>query len=270
MTDIDYLLEGDPREKIRWRRKDDVFGDPIYGSRAMVAQLELTDRLAIERFGPHSGFEVFQCAFNTDVEQSAGTHDFDKCVDGFVAGRVPIDVQRRFLRGPCMWWGWFRVPPTFSLHFHGIASHGYDTPVGELVPGQIADYLAKPPRNGLAGHALDPTWHPDPIPRFNYEQWKDKQMVDLSPAAVSQVADKAVQQLLGHKLTLSDGTEVPVSQALRRAAQMPDNLAAVRDSLQALIRASAGSTNQKVVNARNAVMAKLDEIDSQVGPVVDP
>jgi hypothetical protein len=51
---------------------------------------------------------------------------------------------------------------------------------------------------------------------------------------------------------------------------MPDNLAAVRDSLQALIRASAGSTNQKVVNARNAVMAKLDEIDSQVGPVVDP
>jgi hypothetical protein len=249
MTDIDYLLEGDPRERVTWQRKLDVWGDPVFGSRATIAQLEWTNTLCIDEFGG-LGFEVLQGGFNTDVPASAGTHDFDKCIDGFVAGK-PLDfTTQRFLRGRCLWFGWLRLPPKFGRHFHLCASHTYQTRVGAFVPGQINDYLATPPKDGLAGDTLDPTWHPDPILRFDYNQWKADQMAltEKEIAAVAQAsADKTVSKLLATKLTLSDGSEVTVGQALERAAKLPAQLEAA-------------------VPSRNAVMAKLDELDDQVGP----
>jgi hypothetical protein len=45
--------------------------------------------------------------------------------------------------------------------------------VGYLVPGQVTDYYAEPPRDGLASHAPDPSWHPDPIRAtiFDYDTY---------------------------------------------------------------------------------------------------
>lgn len=259
-NDIDYLLEGDPRETIRWQRKNDIWGDPIFGSRATVAQLEDTDQRCLAQFGV--GFEVMQGCFNTDVALSAGTHDFDRCVDGFIP-RVDWLVAQRFLRGPCRWFCWYRKPPTFSSHIHACASHTYDTRVGEFVPGQMADYVAKPPLDGLAGTTLDLTWHPDPILRFDYEQWKQDNM-ELSSEQITAIADKTVAKLLATELTLSDGTVVSFQQAQRRAAQYAPKLDAISAQVVDL-STSVASVKQKVNASRSEIMTKLGVIDDQVG-----
>jgi hypothetical protein len=265
--DIDYLLDGDPRETIRWQRKADVWGDPVVGSRATIAQLEDTDQKCIAKYG--HGVEILQGCFNTDVPASAGTHDFDRCVDMFIP-RVDWLESQRFLRSPCLWMAWFRQPPTFSSkHIHGVASHRFLTRVGEFVPGQMDDYLATPPRSGLKGHVVDSTWHPTPIVRFDYVQWKAEQMA-VSDADIAKIAaaaaDKAVTKILASEIVLSNGEKVTVQLALRRAAQMPDALDAAQLVLTNAVDVSGKSTNTKVVNSRNAIMAKLDEIDTQVGP----
>lgn len=258
--DIDYLLEGDPREKIRWRRKDDVWGDPVFGSRATIAQLEDTNEKCLKRWGV--GFEVLQGAYNSDVAASAGTHDFDKCIDGFIP-RVDWWASQRFLRFTCQQFAYYRQKwQGFSNHIHMCSSHTYKTQVGVWVPGQITDYYNH--AYGLAGlHApgSDTSPFPDPITRFNYDQWKTDKM-----AILDSDIDKIVNRLLNTELTLSDGTTATVQLALRRAAQMPTNLETTAKSINDVTVAQSKATNTKVTNSRAAIMAKLDELDSQVGP----
>lgn len=252
--DIDYLLEGDPRETIRWQRKLDIWGDPVFGSRATIAQLEDTNEKCLAEFGV--GFEVLQGAFNTDVEASAGTHDLDRCIDGFIP-RVDWLVSQRFVRGPCRWWGWYRKPPTFSSHLHLCASHPYDTRVGDFVPGQMDDYVAKPPLDGLAGTNLDLTWHPDPILRFDYEQWKAQHM-ELSQEQINAIADRSVSKLLATELALSDGTTVTVQQALRRSAQLPGQLSIATELHSGALATASSSIKAKVNSARDKVIAAVN------------
>lgn len=164
-----------PDRKVRWF-KDDVYGDPVIGSLRTIAHLDSTSLKAVRRFGVE--LEVLQGAYNTDVEQSAGTHDKDAAIDCFIPN-VAWKVAQKFLRA-CGWAAWWRYPPSFGNHIHMI-SLGYTLPVGIYVPGQVADYKAKPPRNGLAGHAVDPTWHPDDIDatEFDFREWeKEMTMLD--------------------------------------------------------------------------------------------
>ena len=64
--------------------------------------------------------------------------------------------------------------------------------VGIYVPGQIADYCAEPPRNGLSGHPTDRSWHPENIRAtiFDFDKWmedndmpspKEKSIITLLP-----------------------------------------------------------------------------------------
>jgi hypothetical protein len=113
---------------------------------------------------------IIQGCYNTTVDASAGTHDFDACLDVEIVGMSWFDAQR-FLRANG-WAAWVRVPPTFSYHIHMIALPPYKTNfvsrVGIYVPGQVTDYYAH--RSGLVGSAYDNTWHPDNIKNtiFNY------------------------------------------------------------------------------------------------------
>jgi hypothetical protein len=113
---------------------------------------------------------IIQGCYNTTVEASAGTHDFDACLDVEIVGMDWFEAQR-WLRSQG-WAAWVRVPPTFSYHIHMIALPPYKTNfvsrVGIYVPGQVTDYYAH--RSGLVGSAYDNTWHPDNIKNtiFNY------------------------------------------------------------------------------------------------------
>jgi len=107
------------------------------------------------------------------VAASAGTHDFDACLDVQIVGMGWFESQK-WLRKEG-WAAWVREPPTFSYHIHMISLPKYKLrwvyKVGQWVPGQVEDYYDH--RSGLVGSAPDYTWHPDSIRRtiFNYTLW---------------------------------------------------------------------------------------------------
>jgi hypothetical protein len=115
---------------------------------------------------------IIQGSFNTTVEVSAGTHDYDAVLDIEIVGMSWYDAQR-WLRSQG-WAAWVRTPAQgFSYHIHMISIPTYKqrwvARVGEYVPGQIDDYYAH--EDGLAGGGHDNTWFPSSIRNtiFNYK-----------------------------------------------------------------------------------------------------
>ncbi|WP_426243664.1 hypothetical protein [Nocardioides sp. LHG3406-4] len=128
---------------------------------------------------PGARLIVIQPPWNTGVPQSAGTHDMCSAFDVQIVGLGWWEAQR-FLRAHrwAAFYRWF-TPRLWSDHIH-MLSLGCPAPKGDLVAGQIADYQAKPPRNGMKGHALDDSWHPaDTRKTFNYDRWKRSQEDDM-------------------------------------------------------------------------------------------
>lgn len=110
--------------------------------------------------------QIIQPPYNTGFALSAGTHDKDAVLDVRITGMTWPQAQR-FLRAH-RWAAWVRTPAQgFSLHIHMVSVGCNLNMVGYLVPGQLADYRAH--KTGLAGHAPDNTWHPDPILPFKSE-----------------------------------------------------------------------------------------------------
>lgn len=202
MTDLAYLLEGDPDEKITWQGHATTGGRPVYGSRRTIAHLEHTEQLARQKFG--SSYVVFQGAYNSTVPASAGSHDRDAAIDGYIPGVDWWEMQR-FLR-ELGWAAWYRHTGSFAddLHIHMI-SLGYTAPVGDLIPSQVRDYYAH--RDGLASHAADDSWHPADIDStiFDYPAWKaaleddmpytEKQLADIVSKAVAEQLEPIKEQL---------------------------------------------------------------------------
>lgn len=118
---------------------------------------------------------IIQGCYNTGVELSAGTHDYDACLDVRIEG-MPYPEATSFLRRHG-WAAFYRQPPTFSAHIHMISLPPYQyrwvRRVGTYVPGQVADYYAKPPRDGLVSNNVDNSWHPANIRDtiFHYQEW---------------------------------------------------------------------------------------------------
>lgn len=147
-----------------------MFGQDCVVGRRTAAHLDWTkERLAEEH--PRCRLVIIQSAYNTGVAASAGTHDFDACLDVSIEGMGWWAAQK-FLR-QCGWAAWYRHPPQFGDHIH-MVSLGCPCKVGEFVPGQVADYHANPARNGLAGHDVDNTWHPRDVKAsvFDFERWQ--------------------------------------------------------------------------------------------------
>jgi hypothetical protein len=108
---------------------------------------------------------IMQGCYNPGgVAASGGTHD-----GGGVIDLAPFDFEHkvrtvRKLGG----FGWHRlpIPGVWGEHIHfGIRNQGR---LSAAAARQQVDYDADPPRDGLAQHSLDPTWHPDPPVAFSY------------------------------------------------------------------------------------------------------
>ena len=151
------------------------FGQACFVGRRTAAHLDFTKE-RLDKAHPDCRLVIIQSAFNTDVEKSKGSHDFDAALDVFIEG-MDFTQAQTFLR-KCGWAAWHRTPPAFSHHIH-MVSLGCTCRMGDLVPGQISDYLATPPRNGLGDHSVDNTFHPDDISKtvFDFEEWQ-KQIGD--------------------------------------------------------------------------------------------
>ncbi len=216
-----------PNLKVRLDRLD-VYGDVIYGGLRTLAHFEQTSARAKVKFGHE--IEVLQGAYNTDVSASAGTHDFDVMLDCFIPG-VDWWAQQRFIRWQG-WFGWYRYPPKFGRHLH-MGSLGYGRArVGIYVPGQLRDYLAHPPKDGLAGETLDTTPRPSNLAAvtFDYNKWVREQEDDMAYSdwpekdqreLASDVADVVVRRLLNEPINRKGEDPLDVEAALRRASRGP-------------------------------------------------
>lgn len=180
---INWAKPPKPTARVMWSQKT-TGGKTITGSLRTIAHLDRLNYLSIKKFGV--GIQVFQGPYNTTVAASAGTHDYDACLDVYIPG-VSWSTQRSFFRANGAA-AFDRTKPTFSTeHIHyftlppreGVdvsddyksggfkvgyfVDGGWSTRGARVTSSQIADYYAKPPRNALANHAIDNTWHPDDI-----------------------------------------------------------------------------------------------------------
>lgn len=178
---------------VQWSRRTSG-GKQVKGSFRTICHLDRLDALAQNKYG--RGLVILQAPYNTTVAASAGTHDYDACVDLYIPG-VGWWEQQRFLRANGLGC-WYRHPPSFGHHIHGFtlppregksisddfAVHGFKVGVyvdgghatrGRLVTSsQLADYYAH--AFGLSGlHAAgsDRSWFPKDIEAtvFNLEAY---------------------------------------------------------------------------------------------------
>lgn len=128
---------------------------------------------------------VVQSAYNTGVEASAGTHDFDGCLDFYIirikSGRKVWIKGQRWLRR-LHWFAWLRNTGAWyrpsSWHFHAVCIGVSETcKVGVYVPGQEDDGWNG--KSGLVGHVTDPTWRPERYKPFNFQKWYREQEDDM-------------------------------------------------------------------------------------------
>lgn len=178
---IDWTNPPKPTTRVMWSVKD-IYGRYVTGSLRTIAHLDWLNAESIRVFGV--GIRVIQPPYNTTVRASAGTHDYDACLDLYIPG-VDWLVAQRFLRerGFACWVRW--KSRSWNTHIHGFClpeQEGMDRAddwavagfkVGYLVDGgwstkhkviahaQITSYYSH--RTGMAGNAKDNTWYPDDI-----------------------------------------------------------------------------------------------------------
>ena len=103
-----------PTALVHWSRTTNS-GKQVIGSLRTIAHLDRLDALALTRFGVH--ISVIQGPYNTSVPTSAGTHDFDACLDVWIPG-VDGLTQQRFFRANGAG-AYLRTPAQgFTLHIH--------------------------------------------------------------------------------------------------------------------------------------------------------
>lgn len=98
------------------------------------------------------------------VSASAGTHDGGGAVDFGLS--KPTKANWLILQHAVRWAmfaGWHRLPSQgpWGDHVHCILIGNIKA--APLAKAQVQDYVGTPPKNGLAGHYLDKSWHPSPI-----------------------------------------------------------------------------------------------------------
>lgn len=119
--------------------------------------------------------DILQGSYHSGVGASAGTHDGGGAVDIAWPGNSrakALEVQKALRQVGFAIWVRDDLPGVWNHHIHGIAIG--DKQMSSGASKQIQDYYAG--LNGLAGHARDSSWRPNPIPVFSYPLKK----VDLS------------------------------------------------------------------------------------------
>lgn len=175
---INWAKPPKPTTKVMWSKRT-VYGRAVIGSLRTIAHLDHLDTLSVKKFG--TGISVYQSPYNTSVAASAGTHDYDACLDVWIPG-VDGFTQQAFFRANGAGAYYRRPEQGFSTHIHYLClppregqnvsddyrSAGFK--VGQYVDGgwslygravassQIEDYYSG--RTALSGHAVDPSWFP--------------------------------------------------------------------------------------------------------------
>jgi hypothetical protein len=114
--EINWDNKQTPTARVMWS-KESMWGQRVIGSLRTICHIDRLNNLAISRFD--SELIIIQPPYNTTVEASKGTHDFDACFDWYIPGLGWWDMQR-FGRGNGVA-DWYRPTNTrWSNHQHGF------------------------------------------------------------------------------------------------------------------------------------------------------
>lgn len=111
---IDWEKPPKATTRVMWSYRD-TSGRKVTGSFRTIAFLTRMSNAAERRYGAR--IHVIQPPYNTTVAASAGTHDYDDCLDWYIPGVSWWEMQK-FWRANGGW-GWYRYPPKFGNHMHG-------------------------------------------------------------------------------------------------------------------------------------------------------
>lgn len=243
-------------DKIRYA-SDTIYGSAAYMGRATGAHLDDT-KAALARAHAGCHLEIIQGGFNTTVAASAGTHDFDGCLDVEIVG-MPWDDAQRFLREHG-WAAFVRYPPAFGWHIHMI-SLGCTGREGIYVPGQVADYYAH--KTGLVGHYADNSWHPDDITAtiFDYAASLKATERDTMPTI-----DELLNAKVGPNSTVKDAlvASLDTGRALGkiRDASRERDLALADEVAKILAGEQDDATAKQLVRVRDKLLEDLGTKDT--------
>lgn len=178
---IDWTKPPKDTARVMWSQRD-VYGRYVTGSLRTIAHLDWLHAESVKAFGV--GLRVIQPPYNRGVKASAGTHDYDACLDVYIPGVGWLTAQRFFrARGFGCWWR--RRSKSWIDHIHGftlpeqegldrsddwaaagfkvgyLVDGGWSTLHRRVVTAQITSYYDH--RSGMIGNVRDNTWFPDDI-----------------------------------------------------------------------------------------------------------
>ena len=232
---------------VQWSKRS-KYGRVVRGSLFFIAALDTMDQKAIKRFG--QGVSVIQTAYNTDVEASAGTHDYDNCIDWEIPGVAAFTAQT-FARFECGMADWARTPAQgFPLHNHGffLPPGGYIFPfkVGKYIDGgkslglsgyssQLTDYWNE--AYGLAGmhhQSSDPTPFPSDAAKmagiFNLDRYIQKQKEQ--EMEYSDWSEASKRELAGDIADAIANRLLDVETVTLKTVDKPDKKIPIRNAIQ--------------------------------------
>jgi LysM repeat protein len=199
---IDWAKPPKATARVMWDKRD-IYGRYVTGSLRTVCHIDYLNEQAKREFGV--GIRIIQPPYNRTVKASAGTHDYDACLDLYIPG-VSWSVQQKFFRkhGFGAWWrrkskAWidhihgFTLPPQegkdrsddfriFGFTVGKYVDGGWSTKGRRYTSAQITSYYAH--RSGLSGNARDDSWFPPDIKAtiFNLEAYIARQLaLDVVP-----------------------------------------------------------------------------------------
>jgi hypothetical protein len=232
----DILLDGGPNDLIVW-----TFGGKTFkASRRTFAHLWWTQQ-RLSKVRPGATIRILQGCYNTGVEASAGTHDFDACVDTAIDGWDDWYAESRFYREHG-WADWVRNPSQgFPWHHHQI-TRGFTTKVGKYIDGGLSTVgrvVASSQIDDFNRHALglsgghssnsDPQcWGGGVVshklsPVFDYARFKEDQMAlsaedkDWIAEKIREKSENAVKAAIPDIVNALLDTELPDGDTVRKS-----------------------------------------------------
>jgi hypothetical protein len=119
-----------------------------------------------DRLGYDGPLTIIQGSYHPTGGPSEGTHDGGGTVD-----LAPFDADHKVHALRALGFAaWHRlpIPGLWDEHIHAVAIG--DKQLSPAARAQVSDYYAH--RDGLADNAPDPTWHPEPVPAFDFARWR--------------------------------------------------------------------------------------------------
>lgn len=253
---VDWSDPPKATDLVLWSYSPADDGKPVKASFFVICWLDHVNTLAVQQFGTR--IRVIQPAFNTGVPASAGTHDFDYCMDLWIPG-VDGFVQQKFFRdnGGCFW---FRQPwQGFSNH-----EHGFPMPTGGRVfPTKVGIYVDGGKSQGESGNSsqLDDYWNETYGLKNMHEQGQDHSYFPSDNEKMKRIFDLPAYiktQLEGTAMAgYDDWDQAAKDEYWKDFAQF--GAPAVLDTQFVVLKATKPGDHDKNISIRAAVQRNLND-----------